>query len=125
MVEAVQSAFVDGDGHKMGPADTLEFLATDILTKRTAQKEQDSPFREWVRLAVQEDRRAAGRGRRLDAGDTFSIANVLSILKCDNHHRRSLHLPQRAVSVTHDFLLLLTWAIVNLAAALGVTSKLW
>ena len=65
------------------------------------------------------------RFTRSETGDTFSVEEVSKVLKLEMLNRRTLHLPKCAVAVLDDILLLLTWAIANMSASLGLTSQLW
>ena len=53
----VQTTFVDNDGAKLGPADTLDFLAAEVQARRVTQQSEHAEFHEYVRATVRDDRK--------------------------------------------------------------------
>ena len=116
---------VDGSHEKMGPGDTLDLLTQDVLSRGSRAGTGDAVFNRVVEKEVKAARAEAQADAGKEVEEPFSLELVVEILNQIQGRKRSMHLPRGASKSISKASRFTTWAIINLAAVMGLVATMW
>ena len=112
-------------GSRLGPVDTLELLTRDVLQRGSLAELGDQGFSRAVVREVRAMRVAAMEETRREKDVPFDIELIQELTRRMRKNRRSVHLPRDVFGANPEAAVVLTWAVVNLAAVLGLVASSW
>jgi len=112
-------------GERLGRQGTLDALTRDVKERGAAAGGGDPVFKTWIEGEVKKSRKLALVEAGEMHGDPFTRALVDETVRSIKIRRRSVHLPRAALHVSLEAAGLAVWAIVNLAAVVGLVSSYW